>query len=91
MANMAIRVAGCKPVEAVRVLFGALVFVIVVPDVHAGRAFLMRAIWRGCSPDRLQGQQNEQEDGEPAGHKGAIIEAYVLPPMAPGNLRLNAV
>lgn len=79
MANMAVRVAGCKPVGAVQVLFGSLVLVIVMPDVHAGRAFLMRAIWRGCSPDRLQGQQHEQEDGEPAAHERAIIGAYVHP------------
>lgn len=67
MANMAIRVAGCKPVEAVRVLFGALVFVIVVPDVHAGRAFLMReygaaaaqTVCRGSKTSRRMANQRD--------------------------------
>jgi hypothetical protein len=43
--------------------------VIVVPDMVRCRTRFMGAVVRHCRPGHLGGQQNQQQNGEPAAHE----------------------
>jgi hypothetical protein len=64
-----------------------LVLVGVMTDMHRCWTFLMPAVRRGRNPEGLQGQENQQKNGEPAAHVQRIVGCYGYPTATVG-LRL---
>lgn len=75
MADVTVRMAGGRPIRAVLVHLGFLVLVSVVPQMYALRFLLVRAVRSSRSPEGLQRQEHEQEDGEPATHRSQHCRA----------------
>lgn len=72
VTHVAIGMDGARAIGAAQVLVSSLVFVRMVPNVHARRALLMRAVRRRRGPEGLQREQHEQENGEPAAHRRGL-------------------
>lgn len=68
MADVTVRMAGGRPIRAVLVHLGFLVLVGVVTQMHALGRLLVLTVRRSRSPEGLQRQKHEQENGEPATH-----------------------
>lgn len=78
MADVTVRMAGGRPIRAVLVHLGFLVLVGVVTQMHALGRLLVLTVRRSRSPEGLQRQKHEQENGEPATHwnqhcRGAVL------------------